>query len=148
VALRRASREDVARLTAMVQAYHTTEGIIADPADYPRVLRPLLEGDDRGRIWLIAEGGVIAGYVALCFGYSIEFGGRDAFVDEIFVLPERRGRGVGTRALDLVVAEAGRLGIRALHLEVDRDNHTARELYARRGFALRDRYQLMTRPLP
>jgi ribosomal protein S18 acetylase RimI-like enzyme len=145
--LRLAGLDDVDRLAVMVRDYHATEGIEADVAAYPRILRPLLEPGDVGRIWLVDVDDVVAGYVAVCFGYSIEFRGRDAFVDEIYVVPALRGRGVGSRALELAVAECERLGLAALHLEVDLDNHTARELYRRQGFALRERYQLMTRYL-
>jgi len=91
--------------------------------------------------------GTGVGYIALCFGYSIEFAGRDAFLDEFFVTEPHRGRGIGRRVLGLVIEEAGRLGVRCLHLEVARANHWAQRLYSSAGFESRDRFHLMSRTL-
>ena len=46
-----------------------------------------------------------------------------------------------------VKVEARRLDIRALHLEVARDNQRARRLYASAGFAAREQYFLMSAPI-
>ena len=97
-----------------------------------------------GAVWDIRRSGALIGYVALCFGYSIEFGGRDAFIDEFFLVPEARGKGIGGRVLDAVKAEAAAAGVTALHLEVEQDNEVARRLYASHGFRLRDRFHLMS----
>ena len=86
----------------------------------------------------------MVGYAALCFGYSIEFRGRDAFVDELFIAEQARGKGLGSRVLELIRKEAARLGIVALHLEVARDNTRARRLYEKWGFRARERYYLMS----
>jgi diamine N-acetyltransferase len=86
------------------------------------------------------------GYLVAVWGYSLEWHGRDAFVDELFVEPGRRGRGIGSRALELAQEECRRAGIRALHLEVERPNTRAQELYRRMGFRDHDRY-LMTKVL-
>ena len=89
----------------------------------------------------------MVGYLALCYGYSIEFGGRDAFVDELFVLEDRRSLGIGGRLLDHARDAATAAGIVALHLEVDRENGGARRIYERRGFAARSRFHLMSATL-
>ena len=147
VAVRLAEPSDRDALLELIAAYHAFEQIPHDPAATARAIAPLLDHDDAGRIWLIEEGGQTVGYVALCFGYSIEFGGRDAFVDEMFLVEAARGRGLGKSALDRVADAARGLGVKALHLEVARDNIRAQRLYDRLGFALRDRYVLMSRTL-
>jgi len=100
-----------------------------------------------GRIWLIKEDGNAIGYLALCFGYSIEFGGRDAFVDEFYIRPESRGQGIGALCLERIKRETQKLGIAALHLIVDRNNAPAQRLYAGQGFTERERFQLLSCPL-
>jgi ribosomal protein S18 acetylase RimI-like enzyme len=74
------------------------------------------------------------GYIVLCFGYSLEWLGRDAFVDEFYLRAEYRGRGWGRRTMEFVEEKARSAGIRALHLEVVRGNGSALELYRRIGF--------------
>lgn len=97
-----------------------------------------------GRAWFIEADGALAGYAVLVLGYSLEFGGVDAFLDELFLRERFRGAGLGKKAMAFVEAEARALGVQALHLEVERDNHPAIELYRRIGYVDHDRY-LMTK---
>jgi ribosomal protein S18 acetylase RimI-like enzyme len=99
-----------------------------------------------GRAWLVGVGGEVAGYAVLTLGYSLEYRGFDAFVDDLYVVPAQRGRGLGRAALEAVEAAARELGVRALHLEVERENASAQTLYRRRGFRDNDR-RLMTKRL-
>ena len=87
------------------------------------------------------------GYLAICFGYSIEFAGRDAFLDEFFLVEKARGRGIGSLAVEKVAAQLADRGIAALHLEVDNGNHGAQEFYRRHRFLARKKYHLMSRDL-
>ncbi len=96
------------------------ERLVADPA---LGLARVIYSDDE-----------LAGYVLVTFGYDIEFGGRDAFVTELFISAALRGRRVADQALALVEQEAARAGVHALHLQVRPDNAAARALYERRGF--------------
>jgi ribosomal protein S18 acetylase RimI-like enzyme len=76
----------------------------------------------------------------------MEYGGRDAFVDDLFIVAAHRGRGLGTAALAQARAYCVAQGVRAVHLEVARDNAPAQAVYRRAGFAGNDR-QLLTLPL-
>jgi ribosomal protein S18 acetylase RimI-like enzyme len=80
----------------------------------------------------------------LCRGFSIEFNGFDAFIDEFFLLAEFRGRGIGRFVLEEIKSRARSLDINALHLEVARNNERARRLYRALGFEARDKYLLMS----
>jgi ribosomal-protein-alanine N-acetyltransferase len=55
-------------------------------------------------------------------------------INNLAVLPELRGQGLGTQLLDAIVAEAEHLGAEMLTLEVRRSNEPARRLYERSGF--------------
>jgi ribosomal protein S18 acetylase RimI-like enzyme len=55
-------------------------------------------------------------------------------MDGIFVAPQARGQGVGSRLLDAVAAEATLRGYREIRLDVIDSNHRARALYERSGF--------------
>lgn len=95
-------------------------------------------------IWALDTADGWIGYLVLTYGFSIEFRGRDAFIDEFFIRSPHRGRGLGTRALAQVKDRAAELGLVALHLEVARDNRAARRLYGGLGFEPRDRFSLMS----
>src|SRR5262245_41419558 len=109
-------------------------------------LRGVLSDPAHGRALLIEVEGALAGYLVVCFGWSLEFHGRDAFVDELYVRERFRGQGIGTRALEVAAEVCRTSGVRALHLEVERSNTRAQSVYRRTGFADRD-YYLMTRRL-
>ncbi len=145
IVLRSAGRDDTDIVVRLVAAYHEFEG--APPfehAEIERAVAPLLRSERFGRIWLIVLDGAPIGYIAVCFGYSIEFSGRDAFVDEFFIVPSHRGRGIGRSVLSRIRATAADEGVRALHLEVSRDNTPARALYRSLGFEARERFMLMS----
>lgn len=147
VLLREAGPADLEALLPLVRDYHAFEQVDLSDAERAAVLRPLLEDRALGQVWLLECGLEAVGYVALCFGYSIEFQGRDAFVDELYVRPPWRGRGLGRRALEEACRRARDAGVRALHLEVANDNERAMRLYAALGFDNRTRFHMMSRKL-
>jgi ribosomal protein S18 acetylase RimI-like enzyme len=131
-------------LLLYVRAFHEHEDIRLSEQQRLSAIRSLLGESHLGRIFLIRHGSRPVGYVAVCFGYSIEFEGRDAFIDEMFIEPESRGIGHGQKALSLLKDEMERLGVKALHLEVDRANERAQRLYRSAGFEPRKKYFLMS----
>lgn len=58
-----------------------------------------------------------------------------AHINNLAVWPELRERGLGTRLLQAIIAEAGRLGAELIMLEVRQSNEPARRLYERSGFS-------------
>lgn len=103
----------------------------------------LLGDKQLGHVWLIQAGNDDVGYVVITFSYSMEFGGPNAFVDDLFIQTPFRSAGLGTAALQEVQAFCRERGVRALHLETGRDNAVAQALYRRAGFKGTDR-QLLT----
>ena len=57
-----------------------------------------------------------------------------AHINNLAVLPELRGRGLGTQLLEAVIAEALHLGAILLTLEVRQSNEPALRLYEKAGF--------------
>ena len=73
---------------------------------------------------------------------SAEHGGVIGWLEELYVVPGSRGRGVGSRLLAEVISRAQQLRWRAVELEVVRGHERAAALYVRHGFveAQRARY--------
>ena len=138
------SLDDLEWILPLVKAYHDFEDVHMSDAGRAASVRELLSNSSYGGIWGIYHDGRPVGYLALCTGYSIEFGGQDAFIDEFYIKPDYQGRGVGSKALALIKSEAAKRGLRALHLEVDRSNRTAKRVYAKAQFIERDKYLLMS----
>lgn len=131
-------------LLQLVADYHAFEQLQTTASERSKSIALLMENEQLGRPFLIIEDGQPIGYIVLCFGFSIEFGGIDAFVDEFYLVPSARGMGIGGHTLELVKRKAASLGVVALHLEVAKGNDRARKLYSKHGFAPRDLYTLMS----
>jgi ribosomal protein S18 acetylase RimI-like enzyme len=144
-ALTLAGPDHLDKLDALVAAFHAEAGIDL-PAENRRTgLAPLLDGIPHGAAYLIGPARAPIGYLVVTFGWSLEFGGLDGFIDEIYVRPGVRGRGIATETLQALPRALAGAGLKALHLEVKRDADAAHRLYAKAGFKPRADYMLMTR---
>ena len=92
----------------------------ADPAE------PLLRGV------LACDGEEVVGYVYITFCYSAEVGGRCVFIEEIFLNPPFRGRGLGKEIMAWV--EEQYPAARRFRLEVTPVNVSAIKLYEGSGY--------------
>jgi len=131
---RLAAEPDTAALLKFMEAYYAFDGHGFDPQKARAALTALLRDANLGRVWLILDGEAPVGYLVICFSYSLEWLGRDAFVDEFYLLPEYRGRGWGRKTMAFVEDAARSLNVRALHLEVVHQNMAALQVYGKLGF--------------
>ena len=137
-----AGPEEEETVLSLMREFYEIEHLAFTEEAARSALRQLLERHDHGMVALMHAGEELAGYLVLTFGFSLEFHGRDALVDELYVREAHRGHGAGTLSLAFVEELCRAEGIRALHLEVDRGNEPARRLYHRAGYADHDRYLL------
>jgi ribosomal protein S18 acetylase RimI-like enzyme len=140
---REASAGEAPLLLELMREFYASDHLSFEEERARRALAELLTNPSLGRVWLIEMAGRPAGYIVLAFGFSLEFGGRDAFIDELYVRPGFEGRGLGRATLTLVEREARASGVRTLLLEVRLGNDRARRLYERAGFVDRDNGLLM-----
>jgi ribosomal protein S18 acetylase RimI-like enzyme len=131
---RTAAESDADTLLVFMEEYYAFDGHGFDHEKARLALTALLRDAQLGRAWLILDGASAVGYVVVCFGYSLEWLGRDAFVDEFYLQEQYRGRGWGRKTMAFVENAARAEGVRTLHLEVVRQNAKALELYRRLGF--------------
>lgn len=78
-----------------MQEFYAEAGYALDPDRARTAFLPLLTSGQLGQVWLAELDGQVAGHLVLTFCYSMEYGGRSAFVDDLFVRPALRNRGVG-----------------------------------------------------
>lgn len=135
---RLAAEADAATLLRFMRAYYAFDGHGFDEEKARVALTTLLHDAGLGRVWLILDGDAEVGYVVVAFSYSLEWLGRDAFVDEFFLLEEYRGRGWGRTTMAFVEDAARSLNVRALHLEVVRQNAAALQVYRKLGYKDRE----------
>lgn len=139
--------DDAPKLLPLVAGFHQEMGFGTSVEHQELAVSPLLEGSPHGAIWMVGLRRAPVGYVTITFGWSIEYGGLDAIVDELYIRPAVRGRGMGHDAVDGIAKALREAGVRALHLEVRRSDERAQAFYARARFKPRDDYMFMSRVL-
>lgn len=146
VTLRQASPEDLDALVELMQEFYGEAGYTVNPAPARTAFLPLLVPSQLGQVWLADFEGQIAGYLVLTFCYSMEYGGSCAFIDDLFVRPTLRNRGMGKALVEQARVVCEELGVRAMALEVARNNGSAQTVYRSVGFDSSDR-ELLSLPL-
>jgi GNAT superfamily N-acetyltransferase len=94
----------------------------------------------RGRAVVADVDEEVVAYALLISFWSNEYGGEICAIDELYVTPSHRGRGIATRLFEAIVTDRSLWHERpvALELEVTPDNARARAFYERLGFRSRN----------
>jgi GNAT superfamily N-acetyltransferase len=148
IAFERVDQGNLETFLEFVEQYYAFDGIAFEREVVRRAALELQQTPAFGAAWLIADGDRFVGHFVLALGFDFEFGGRQATVTELFVEPAARGRGVGRATLAFVETTLLGLGIHALELQVERDNHEALAFYERLGLERHDRIPMSKRLAP
>ena len=143
ISIVKAGRSDSAGVLDLMGQLYDIEHMAFDSSRALAALHGLLDHPERGSVFLALQHDETVGYAVVTRGYSLEFGGIFALLDELFVVPASRGAGLGGALLRAVIEDCRAAGIATLRLEVERANVQAQALYRRFGFTPHDR-NLMT----
>jgi GNAT superfamily N-acetyltransferase len=141
--VRRAIPSDAGTLARLVEQYWAFEAI--ENYDYGRVeglLHDALTTPGRAACWIAEDDGHATGYVLTVFVLSLEHGGMMVEVDELFVVPEARGKGTGSALLRHAERELQQLGVVRLQLQLAVENKRGRAFYIVHGYMPRSGYEL------
>jgi GNAT superfamily N-acetyltransferase len=137
--------DDVPLLVELMEEFYAEAAYPLDRRWASEAFAALLRDEGRGVVWILLHGAQAGGYVVLTVRFSMEVGGLDGFVDDLFVRPRHRRRGLGRAALGALFEECDRRNLLAVHVEVGRGNAAAKALYEAFGLRPRgDDRQLLT----
>ena len=139
--------EQTELLLEMMAAFNEVEELPWSRERAEPAVRTLLSSPDLGVIYYVVEAGEVRGYFVLTWGFDLEWSGRDAFLTELYILAQARGRGLGRRVLPRIEELAREQGARALHLMVRPENEPAVSLYQGAGYESPPRI-FLTKALP
>jgi ribosomal protein S18 acetylase RimI-like enzyme len=132
-------RAEVADAEAIAQLLHDFNSEFDDPTPGPRVLaervRRLLAD---GEIRVLLGGSTPDGLAVLRFRPALWADALDCYLEELYVVPDRRGQGLGRALMEAAIELARREGAAHMDLGTSEDDVAARALYERLGFSNRE----------
>ena len=130
---------DIEIITLMMQEFYTIDNYPMDIEVAKTLFQEFISNEHLGKSWLIYSENEIVGYIILTFIFSFEYGGKIAFVDELFIKETARGKGFGKEAIQFIQSEVSKLSLKLLYLEVEPHNENAQKLYLAHDFELHNR---------
>jgi ribosomal protein S18 acetylase RimI-like enzyme len=130
---------DISTITHMMQDFYAIDNYPIDIEESKKLFQEFITNENLGKSWLIYSEKEIVGYIILTFIFSFEYGGKIAFVDELFIKETARGKGIGKEAIQFIQREVPKLSLKLLYLEVEPHNENAQKLYLAHDFELHNR---------
>ncbi len=145
--IRKATSEDKELYMKLTDAFYHSEAVLHPVPDAHReaMWTELMRSNDYAECFFIEKDGVTAGFLLLAYTFSQESGGKVAWVEEIYIYPEYRSQGLGTKFFEFIKKEIEPHFSR-IRLEVEPDNFKAKKLYESLGFEPLP-YEQMTKEL-
>ncbi|MGA1439242.1 MAG: GNAT family N-acetyltransferase [Ilumatobacteraceae bacterium] len=130
--VRPAAPSDLPALVELAAEYCAAAGHEFDEMTVRAGFAPLLTDDRHGIVFVAEVDGRVDAYGVVTWGWSIEVGGPDVVLDELYV--RTKGVGTGTLLVRALEHECRRRDVKRIFLETELPNEAARRLYAREGF--------------
>ena len=148
VSVRCATLDDVPALVVLMAAFYAESSYPLDNEWASGSFRKLMSNPSLGCAWLASAGGNAIGHAVLTARYTMEHGASSGYVDDLYVEPEYRRRGVGFALLEMLFRECRVRELASVYVEAGRSNRPALALYAKFGLApVTDGRVLLTGPL-
>jgi len=145
--MRRATPGDIPLLVDLMAEFYAEADYALDRARAAGAFTAILADERLGYVWIIQAENHDVGHIVLTLKYAMEYSGLIACLDDLYVKPDWRNRGLSTKALIEVRNFCKQAGIRALTVEVGHNNGPAQKVYRRVGFAEAADRQLLALPL-
>ena len=130
---------DIEVITQMMQDFYAIDNYPMDVEVAKNLFHEFISNENLGKSWLIYSENEIVGYIILTYIFSFEYGGKIAFVDELFIKETARGKGFGKEAIQFIQQEVPKLSLKLLYLEVEPHNENAQKLYLAHDFERHNR---------
>ncbi len=139
---------DIEIIVPMMQKFYAIDNYSFQPETTKKLFETFIKDENLGQCWLISHNGIAVGYVILTYVFSFEYQGRIAFLDELYLNENVRGKGVGKTALEFVHNQALQMDLKIIYLEIESHNEVAKKLYLSKDFMIHNRQLMRLTPKP
>lgn len=130
--------EDLAIYLTLSDEFYSSEA-----TDHPvpqehfrQTFKAVVSGSPLARGWLIEDEGQIVGYCLASLTWSNEFGGKVAWLEELYLKQQTRGKGLGRRVFERLIDKLKlEEQVAGFRLEVTPANKSVASLYESAGFS-------------
>ena len=131
-------------ITTMMQDFYAIDNYPIDIEVSKKLFQEFISNEKLGKAFLIChsnEGRTseLVGYVILTYVFSFEYKGRIAFLDELYIKENFRGKGIGKQTIDFIKEQASNQNVKLIYLEVENHNQNAQKLYLANNFEVHNR---------
>jgi GNAT superfamily N-acetyltransferase len=133
VEVRPARTHEIEEMLPLIRAY--CEFYETEPNDegLRTMFETLISEPSQGAVFIARADGKAVGFAPLDWKWSSLKGARLGYLEDLFVDPEARGRGIADALIEVCAERCRELGMPALEWLTAPDNHRAQKVYNRTG---------------
>jgi len=139
ISFKQISQLDIPEVVAMMEDFYAIDNYPINKERSISLLEEFITDNALGKGWRIMHNRHTTGYLIMTFVFNFEYGGKIAFLDELYIKPEFRDLGLAKAAVDFIITDAKQSGLKLIYLEVEKHNTAARHLYLDKSFVLHGR---------
>jgi GNAT superfamily N-acetyltransferase len=133
VEIRPAREDEVGEMLPLIRAYCEFYEVQPDDEGLREMFRTLIADPSQGAIFIARDGGQAVGFATLDWKWSSLKAARIGYLEDLFVDPEARGRGIADGLIEVCAERCRELGMPAMAWQTAPDNHRAQQVYNRTG---------------
>lgn len=147
MAVRKMEYGDFDAVLEMMKTFYASDALLIHPEEevLRKTLQDCLEHGPYLEGYVLEESGNVVGYSMVAKSYSTETGGLCIWIEDIYICPQYRGRGMGSDFLQWIAQMYHGKAVR-LRLEAEPENRKAMQVYEKAGFEVLG-YTQLVKPL-
>jgi GNAT superfamily N-acetyltransferase len=133
VEIRPARPDEIEEMLPLIRAY--CEFYEAEPNDegLRKMFETLITDPSQGAVFIARDDGRAVGFATLDWKWSSLKAARIGYLEDLFVDPDARGRGIADALIEICAERCRELGMPAMEWLTATDNHRAQKVYDRSG---------------
>jgi GNAT superfamily N-acetyltransferase len=133
VEVRPAHTDEIEEMLPLIRAYCEFYETEPDDEGLRSMFETLINEPSQGAVFIARDGGKAVGFATLDWKWSSLKAARIGYLEDLFVDPEARGRGIADALIEVCAARCRELGMPAMEWLTAPDNHRAQKVYDRTG---------------
>jgi GNAT superfamily N-acetyltransferase len=133
VDVRPAHTDEIEEMLPLIRAYCEFYETEPDDEGLRSMFETLINEPSEGAVFIARDGGKAVGFATLDWKWSSLKAARIGYLEDLFVDPEARGRGIADALIEVCAARCRELGMPAMEWLTAPDNHRAQKVYDRTG---------------